>query len=396
MTSPQESGSDIEVSVTAVAYGGDGVGRVEGVVCFVPGALPGDVVRARVYRRVKNTMWARLLEVLVPAPCRDSGGECAGRACAAACAWRAFTYPEQGTWKRRIVEESVKRIGGLSASVALVETPSLRLGYRTRAIFHGDGAALGYYAPRTHDVISLPPCPLNHPRLNDALEQLRPLGIRGHVQVTVNPDTDETLVWLRKPMSAVRAVFPLTNTPADDDRAQFEFDGVPIVNGTFSQASLLLNRLLRAETDKRIGNADSLLDLYCGNGNLSLGQGAQTSVLGIDEDAAAVAAANQQGPGAYRRGDERAMVKAIARQPWDVILLDPPRTGAKALVPALTNAEAGRIVYVSCNPTTFARDAAGLAAGGWALTSLAALDMFPHTPHVESIGVFERDRKECM
>ncbi len=390
MASPQSSTPDIEIAITAVAHGGDGIGRYNDIACFVSGTLPGDTVRARIYRRSKKALWARLLEMLTPSPFRIQQSACAERDCAPVCAWHDFSYPAQGQWKQRIVAESLRRIGGISTEVAFVENPALRTAYRTRAIFHGDAENLGYYAPRTHDVVPLPPCPLNHKRLNEALEALRPLGIRGNIHVTVNPEGDETLVWLREPSEAVQARFPLTDFAASDGRAQFIFDGVPIVNGAFSQASLLLNRMLRRETDQRIGDASSLLDLYCGNGNLSLHYANHCRIIGVDHAHAAIAAANKRAPDTYQCGDEATMAALIAQNTWDVILLDPPRVGAKPIMKSLAEAKARRIIYVSCNPATFSRDAHELVASGWALISTAALDMFPHTPHVETIGVFER------
>ncbi len=390
MIPPHASSSSLELTITGVAHGGDGIGRIDSMACFVAGALPGDTVRVRIYRRTSNALWGHLLEVMSPSPHRITGSACAGLPCTTTCAWHDFQYPAQGEWKRQIVQESIRRIGHIEVEVAFLEEPTLRQGYRTRAVFHGDGATLGYYAPRTHDVIPLPACPLNHQRLNDALETLRPLKLRSNIHVTVNPEGEEILISMGDPPTPLRALFPLTDSFNSRTRHQFLFDGIPIVNGTFSQASLLLNRMLRRETDQRIGNATSLLDLYCGNGNLSLHHTNKREVVGVDHAGASIAAANEYSSGVYRHGDEQIMVRLIQEHPWEVIVLDPPRTGAKALTKALANAHAKRIIYVSCNPTTFARDANGLASGGWRLTSAAALDMFPHTPHVETIGVFER------
>jgi 23S rRNA (uracil1939-C5)-methyltransferase len=391
MISPQASSPSLELTITGVAHGGDGIGRIDSMACFVAGALPGDTVRVRIYRRTSNALWGHLLEVVSPSPHRITGSACAGRPCAATCAWHDFAYPAQAEWKQQIVRESIRRIGRIEVEVAFVEAPELRHGYRTRAVFHGDGTALGYYAPRTHDIIPLPACPLNHQKLNGALETLRPLKLRGNIHVTVNPEGEEILISISEPTAPLRELFPLTDSFNSRTRHQFLFDGVPIVNGTFSQASLLLNRMLRRETDRRIGAAASLLDLYCGNGNLSLHHTDKRKVVGVDHAGASISAANELSPGVYKRGDEQAMTRLIQECAWEVILLDPPRTGANALVPSLVAARTKRIVYVSCNPATFARDASGLASGGWRLTSVAALDMFPHTPHVETIGVFERD-----
>ena len=380
-----------EINITSMAHVGDGIGRIDTMVCFVAGALPGETVRVRIYRRSKNALWGQLLEVVSPAAERITDSSCAEYPCAASCAWHNFAYPAQGEWKQRIVSETLKRIGRIEIEVSFVEDATLRHGYRTRAVFHGDGTVLGYYTPRTHDVIPLPDCPLNHPRLNEALAALRPLGLRGNIHVTVNPEGEETLVCLREALPQVRELFPLIDVFDSRKRSSFLFDGAPIVNGAFSQASLLLNRMLRRETDARIGEAASLLDLYCGNGNLSLHHVDKREVFGIDRAQETIIAANELAPGHYQRGDENDMIALIQDRVWEVILLDPPRTGAKALIETLANARATRIIYVSCDSATFARDARGLCEGDWRLTSVAALDMFPHTPHVETIGVFERN-----
>lgn len=386
----QLSSSETEVTITGVAHGGDGIGRIDNLVCFVAGALPGEVVQVHIYRKAKNALWGQLLKVIKPSESRISNPACSGHCCKAACLWHDFAYPDQGHWKQKIVTESIRRIGGIEIEVPFVENQSLRTGYRTRAVFHGDGKHMGYYAPRTHDVIPLSACPLNHERLNQAFVMLEPLGLRANIHVTVNPKGAETLVCMGDPTREVRELFPMTNSFNDRKRHRFLFDGIPIINGAFSQASLLLNRMLRKETDTRIGNAEQLLDLYCGSGNLSLHHTKSCKVVGIDHAKTAIDAANAIAPGAYQQGDERAMATLIRKRQWDVILLDPPRTGAKALVESLAASTAQRIIYVSCNPATFARDAGGLVSGGWHLISAAALDMFPHTPHVETIGVFEK------
>ena len=385
------SSSDTEVAITGVAHGGDGIGRIGNMVCFVAGALPGEVVRVHIYRKTKNAVWGRLEEVVESSEYRIPDAACSGHPCSMACLWHDFAYPAQGEWKQRIVAESIRRIGGIDVEVTFVENETLRNGYRTRAVFHGDGKKLGYYVPGTHDVIPMSVCPLNHEKLNQTFEALKPLGLRANINVTINPEGEEALVCMGEPSQEVRALFPLTNSFNDRDRHSFLFDGVPIVNGAFSQASLLLNRMLRRETSQRIGDVERLLDLYCGNGNLSMHYTASCEVVGVDHSVAIIDAANVLASGVYRQGGEQMMAGLIQDCHWDVILLDPPRTGAKALAETLAASTAQRIVYVSCNPATFARDARVLASGGWRLISAAALDMFPHTPHVETIGVFEKD-----
>jgi len=381
-----ETGEKIRVTIDRVAHGGDGVARVDGLVCFVAAALPGDVVEARVTRRGKSALWAEIVSVLEPSPDRLTDARTAGSEPGGA-SWLHFAYPAQAEWKRRIVADCFERIAKIPVTPDWIEDESLRLGYRTRAQFHGDGEHTGFFAAGSHTVVDTDGCPLCHARLNEALAQLKPLRIKGNVTVTVNPEGDETLVWSKFVRRSLREAFPLANAPSDKrKRSQFLFDGIPIVNGAFAQSSLLLNRRLVAEAHAHMTNAPSVLDLYCGSGNLSLTLPERVDVLGIDHSRPAINAAYALRKGAYLAGGEDRMRKAIAEDRWDTIVLDPPRAGAKALAPALAKAHANRLIYVSCDPATLARDVAALCAGRWRLERVAAIDLFPNTAHVETVS----------
>ena len=161
------------------------------------------------------------------------------------------------------------------------------------------------------------------------------------------------------------------------------------MNGAFSQASLVLNRRLRGLVHEMVGEARQVLDLYCGNGNLSLGLPAER-VLGVDQSHVAVRAAGQMRQGEYRMGREEAFREALGEADWEAVILDPPRAGAKAIVEDLAGCGAPRMVYVSCNPATLARDLKGLVQGGWQVDRVVVLDMFPNTPHIETVCLLTR------
>jgi 23S rRNA (uracil1939-C5)-methyltransferase len=378
------------VEIVSLAYGGDGIGRIEGQVCFVPFALPGDTVRVRITRRTKNALWGEIVEVASASPERGPAacpafGRCGG------CTWGHFAYPAQAEWKQRLVREALQRMAKVEAAVEWAEEPALRLGYRTRAEFHGDGALLGFHAPGSHDIVDIEQCPLCHPRLNAALDTLRACRVKGSITVTVNPEGEETLVWSKFAQRRLRDRFPLANHLQDErPRAMFTFDGAPIVNGAFSQSSLLLNRLLVRTVHEMAGDAATVLDLYCGNGNLSLGLAARAKVTGIDHQREAVRAASGVSSAQYFAGGEDRMAEALREQPWDVVLLDPPRTGAKALAGALARSKARAIVYVSCDPVTLARDLKPMLEQGWRIVRAVALDLFPNTAHMETVCRLEK------
>lgn len=379
-----------EVRITAVAHGGHGVARIDGQVCFVPYGLPGDTLRIALERETKSVLWGRIVEVLEPSPHRVVP-PCGVYPECGSCMWIHFGYPAQAAWKSQIVRDCFTRIGKMAVEPTLRDVPELRLGYRTRAEFHVQDGRIGYFKLGTNDVVDVEHCPLSHPRLNDALARLRTAKPRQPVEITVNPEEDDVLVWTRQPDPEVGRVFPRAqHLKSREPRDWFSMDGVPVVNGCFSQSSLLLNRLLREIVHSQVGEPRNVLDLYCGSGNFSIALPESVDVTGIDHNRAAIFAADTQRPGAYHAGDTRAMVDAVGRRPWDAIILDPPRAGAKELMRALGSARARRIVYVSCDPATLARDCRALAEHGWHVEQLDVIDMFPHTPHVECVARLER------
>jgi 23S rRNA (uracil1939-C5)-methyltransferase len=373
------------IAITAVAHGGHGVGRHEGRVWFIKGALPGETVRACVTRETKGVLWAEIEEIVAPSPHRVDApcpvfGQCGG------CTWLHFAYPAQGEWKQRIVRDCFERIARVEVEPEWLEEPTLRLGYRTRAEYHADGSQWGFYAQGSRDVVSMAECPLCHPKLNVAFHRLRGLTFKGAVELVINPDGDDVLVWTQRPHRKLKAMFAQFGTPSNKSRrASFVFDNVPIVNGTFSQSSLLLNRLLRATVHEMVSDAESVLDLYCGNGNLSLGLTHARKVQGIDHNRAAVKAAATQGQGLYSGGGEAAFSAALRSTHWNAVILDPPRTGAKAIAKNLAEVSADAIIYVSCDPATLARDVKALAAADWRVDRTMVIDMFPNTAHVETV-----------
>ncbi len=379
------------IEITAVGHGGAGVGRIDGQVCFVPYGLPGDTLEIKITRTTKKALWAQLVNVVEPSPDRNTpnypGWEPSG-----VSTWLHFNYPAQSLWKRKIVQGCLSRIAGIDeVELGWREEPTLRTGYRTRAEFHGDGKLFGFYALGTHDIVDTEQCPLCHPAMNAALTGLRGLELKGSVTVTVNPEGKDTLVWTGFQNRKLKDRFPQAGSPKDEHPPErFMFDNVPIVNGTFSQSSLLLNRLLIETVHQYLGKPTSLLDLYCGNGNLSLGLPDRTEVTGIDHSKVAVKAAQRMGRGTYYAGQENKMIQRIKDDHWDAILLDPPRAGAKVLIPALAASHARSIVYVSCDPATLARDLKGLYEGGWKIAQIASLDLFPNTAHVETVCLLKR------
>ena len=379
-----------ELTIDRLANGGYGVGSVDGLVCFVPYALPGDILNITIAKKTKNLIWGEIEEIIEPSPHRVSP-ECPYFAQCGGCTWLNFSYPAQAQWKQRIVRDCFQRIAGTDVEPDWIDDPSLRIGYRTRAEFHCDGKAWGFHARRTRDVVPIEKCLLCHDNLNAAFNKIRDTKTRGSVEITVNPETDEALLWIKSPTQEQRKLFPMANNSNYKGlRHSFLFDGTLIVNGCFSQSSLLLNRILRKVVHAAIGNADKILDLYCGNGNLSIGIDSASKIVGIDHNKSSIKAANASGKGGYIYGGEKSFRKIITDDKWDVIILDPPRTGAKTIISDIATSKTGTIIYVSCDPATLARDAKALAGHGWDIAKATVVDMFPNTSHIETVCIFER------
>jgi 23S rRNA (uracil1939-C5)-methyltransferase len=378
------------VVVTAAVHGGHGLCRIGGQVCFVPGALPGDTINLRSVTKRHGVLWGEI-ELLVAASEHRVSAECPVFGVCGGCSWLHFGYPGQGEWKCKIVTDTFRRIARLDITPEWRENPELRTGYRTRAQYHSEGSGWGFFEEGSHKVVPVESCPLCHPKLNDAFDTLRRTRHKGTVELTVNPEGDEVLAWCRAPRAALADAFPGLDWPDQDaPRGRFLFDGAPVVNGTFSQSSLLLNRLLVAAVHELCGAPGSLLDLYCGNGNLSHGIPVTGRFLGIDHNRNATAAAAETSGRDYREGNEAAFTAALSGAAWDTVLLDPPRTGARGVMDTIAGCDAAAVVYVSCDPATLARDAASLREAGWKIERLVAVDLFPNTPHVETVCRFMR------
>lgn len=373
-------------TIESLAHGGHGICHFRDKICFVPGALPGDKVALRVDRVQRGIQWAALLAIVEPSPHRIEmdtplhGGN----------SWLPFAYPAQAEWKQRIVADCLSRMGGVEVEIGFQEEPELRTAYRTRATVHCDGTYVGFFARSSHEILHESPCPLLHPKLSNAIDQLRAHPPKAAVDLTVNPDGDDVLAWTKESAPRVAKVFASYNYLKDSSpRHAFELDGIPIVNGCFSQASLLLNRRLQDHVRKHIGGATSVLDLYSGSGNLSLTLPESVEVLGVDHARAAIeAAANRRET--YRVGDESAMAEAISERPWDIAIIDPPRQGAKALTGPINESSLTKLLYVACDPAALARDVKALTAGRWHLDECTIIDLFPHTPHMETVCLLTR------
>lgn len=436
----------LELEVGNVANGGFCVARHEGRVVFVRHALPGERVTARVTDTTKNFLRADAVEIIeaspdrVRPPCPFAGpGRCGG------CDWQHASLPAQRALKAAVVEEQLRRLAGVTRTVVVEEVPYPAegevvpppgLGWRTRVQFSVVDGAVGLRRHRSHDIEPVDECLIAHPGVElMGIERNRWPGASG-VEGIVSATTGDRLVVLRgRDRRKIRV--PRLDVPVRLVRGKPEPGaGLPYVRESVAgrlfqvsgsgfwqvhpgAAQLLADAVVEALEPKP---GDIALDLYCGVGLfarvLADRVGRDGLVVGVESDGQAVRDARfnlrdlpnvsiERGPVEEvvadlefgraasssrtqnkRGGGPRAGHHGGARvRRADLVVLDPPRTGAgREVVEHITRLAGRKIAYVSCDPATLARDLSYFGERGWTLDSLRAFDAFPMTQHVECLA----------
>jgi 23S rRNA (uracil1939-C5)-methyltransferase len=427
-----------EADIVDLAHDGRGVARVEGKAVFIEGALPGERVRFRIFKRRRHMDEAGLVDVLVASPDRVVP-RCAHFGVCGGCSLQHLSAAAQLAAKERQLLENLQRIGNIQPLRVLPPLRGPEWAYRRRArlgvkYVHKKGRVLAGFREREKPYIAdIKRCEVLLAPLATLPEELaaltETLAIREKLpQVEVAAGDGATALVFRvleapgaddlKKISAfglerglqiylqtggldtvrpVRTDYPPLNYTVDGGNVVIEFGAVDFIqvnrdiNASMVDAAMTL---MRPEA------GDAVLDLFCGLGNFTLPLARRARrVLGVEGDASLVlkaagnAARNGLGNAQFAVENlfEPAGFGAWANEHYDLVLLDPPRAGAAELLPRMEQWYPRRVVYISCHPGSLARDAGILVANhGFTLTDAGVMDMFPHTTHVESIAVFER------
>ena len=454
MSVPVARNEELELHVDSLAYGGNGVARLDGFVVFVRRGLPGDTVRARVTKVKRSHAEAVALEVVAPGPARVPA-PCAHYPACGGCRFQDLAYEAQLEAKAGHVRDALERIGGLSGfeleEAIGAESP---FHYRNKLEYsfapRGDGGvALGFHkAGRWDEVLDVDRCWLTTELGNairnavrewaraenlSAYDQERQEGFLRHLVVREGRNTAQALVLLVTAPGELRgegaliealARFPevksiqwavndrpaeLTNVPSrvlwGEEAIEEEILGLRLrVRPTaFLQTNTAMAELLYRLVREHAGltGDETLYDLYCGIGTIGLVLAREAlTVWGVEQSEESVACAleNAEANGianaAFFAGDVARSLEELRDRagPPDVVVVDPPRAGlSRNALRRMARLDAERIVYVSCNPTTLAGNAGELVRElGYRLERVRAVDMFPHTPHVETVALFTR------
>ncbi len=452
---PVRQNREYEILVEDIGVDGEGIGRIDGFTMFVEGALPGEKVRIRATKIGKNFGYGELLKIIVPSPDRVNPPCPYSKRCGG-CSLQHLSYSAQLKFKTRRVCDALERIGKIE-DVKVHDAIGMDnpWRYRNKAQFPvgmaGGSLAIGFFAPRSHDIVDMEKCIINH-WANDSVIRI----IRDFIQRYSIPVYDEhahrgiirhvvTKVGFKTGQVMVVIVTNGKTLPHKDRLVELLKDNIPGIIGivqninskktnvilgqenitlwgqdhitdilgglTFKISPLSFFQVNPLQTEVLYGKAleyaglngtETVIDLYCGIGTISLFLARNAcKVYGIEEV-----------PQAVRDAWENARINGISNVEFiegkaedvipelvdagmraDVVVLDPPRKGCdQAVLEALARMAPPRIVYVSCNPATLARDLKFLTEQGYKVIEVQPVDMFPHTTHVECVTWIQKKK----
>ena len=440
------------VTITGYTAEGFGVARIEGRVLFVHGGIRGEICNIRILKVLKNVAYARVEEILERSPARREP-DCPHYPVCGGCDFRHLSYEEELEAKRQRVEDALRRVGGVEVPVEeIIAAPDVDR-YRNKAQFPVSAAGLvGFYRARSHQVVPAADCRLQTPQANavaravesylrefdvPAYDERTGEGLLRHIYVRTNQAgqalvclvvSGEVLPHEEELVRRIRTACPSTvgvvvNVNKRDTnvilgeayRTLWGEDALTDVlcGLTFRLSAPAFYQVNRAQAERLYGKAvefagltgrETVLDLYCGAGTITLAMARLAgTVIGAEIVPEAVANARENARmngiqnAAFFCGDAGAVAKRLAaeRLQPDVIVVDPPRKGlGEAVVPVIASMAAERVVYVSCDPGTLARDVRGFSALGYQVVRVAAVDLFPRTRHVETVVLLSKLRTE--
>ncbi|MGD0624759.1 MAG: 23S rRNA (uracil(1939)-C(5))-methyltransferase RlmD [Thermodesulfobacteriota bacterium] len=426
------------LEIEKMVYGGYGMGRVNGKIIFVPFTAPGDRVWVEVAREKKDFSEAVLKKIVQGSPGRVQPfcalfGKCGG------CHYQHLSYPHQLKLKEEELKESLFHLGKEENLEMLPAIPSAPdRGYRIRAQFKGGlsggRGVLGFYGLKTHRLVEVKECPLLHPLANEILKGLQKwLGNKReyfvrNADIQISPDENKGVVQLHveghapsplaetvgREISGVKGVVVAGKKKLSWGELKLLYR-CPEIFGkrslqiqadydSFTQVNPHLNWNLigRVVEWADLAGREKVLDLFCGSGNLTLPLAQRAwKIWGVDLDRRAIqkAAENARENGlincTFIKARTEEGIRRILRETdsIDVAVLDPPRAGAREALEVLTLLGPKKILYVSCEPPTLARDLARLGALGYHVNRIQPLDMFPQTYHIEAIAELTKGSK---
>jgi 23S rRNA (uracil1939-C5)-methyltransferase len=413
--------SEVQLIIEKPVYGGYGLGRLKGKVFLVRYALPGEVIEAEVLKEHRDHSEATATRIIFPSEARREApcpyyGKCGG------CHLQHAEYSEQINLKRSILLETLGRTGGLKNIPEPDVIPSPReLGYRVRVQFKAEGGRVGFFRWGERELVDVEECPVAHPRINSLIPELRKISetikVPLEFHLTYSPSDEKFLLGIVSPAEIPKPLLEnfFKDLPEEvagignfsriknslnlrswigQEHIYFRVKNFTyrVSAGSFFQVNHLLwerfiDEVVKGETFKKA------IELYCGVGFFSVPLSERGHFLeSSDSNPSAINDAEYNAKlnkrdnllfvktGAYRH------LKSRGGEVIDLLLLDPPRPGlGKGEAELIAKNKPERIIYVSCNPSTLARDLSYLQKAGYRVESVKIIDLFPQTFHIETI-----------
>lgn len=418
--SPIEENHEYTVKIEAVSSDGNGVAHINGMAVFVPYTAAGDEVKIKITNVKKRFANGVVTEIIAPSPDR-ADPDCRWYMQCGGCQLRHIKYEKQIEIKKEIVENAMRRIGGFKdfslEGISGMETPSR---YRNKTVFHSDKNGIGFYSPKTHNIVSVTDCNISMEESSAILQAVSCLGAEqiflrksfstGEIMVSVAGNIthkSELIKSLRAVCESIKSIYLNGENIYGDDTITDVLCGIKfkISPQSFFQINPVQTEILYSKALEFAGikKNTTVMDIYCGIGTISLCAAKKAKrVIGVEivERAILDAKENAEINGItnaefYASSAEKIVPYLIKLgETPDTVILDPPRKGSdEKTLGAITQAKPEKIVYVSCNPSTLARDARFLADNGYKISHAEAVDLFPHTNHVESVVLMSRVEK---
>lgn len=416
------------VEIEKLVYGGMGLARVDGKATFVRGGVPGDLLEVTVVSDKRTFAEAKIEKIIRPSPERTEA-KCPVFGTCGACQWQHINYAFQLKAKEQILAETLLRIGGFrELNVEPIVASPNEYGYRERvtlsAWLEDRKFKLGYHEKGELRRVPINGCPIASEEINSEIKNLNEFFLRDEYDslpfnriniasdgkrayVTFSLITNGREGYVDSPPNQDHELDEALKGLGFEDRGEhvFQFESLDLrfnsVPSIFVQANRRINEQLVSTVLDWAGleGNEEVLDLFCGVGNFSLNLAKSArSVLGVDISKVAVSLA--------RINSEANMIENVRfvcssvpsflrkslhqRAEFDLIILDPPREGARDILEELLRLSPKRMIYVSCNPSTLARDLKSLTERDYKLAKVRPFDMFPQTFHIESVVLLSR------
>jgi 23S rRNA (uracil1939-C5)-methyltransferase len=388
LTKKYKIGDELQVKIEKIVPGGLGLAFAENLTVFVALAAPGDLLRVKINQIKGKTGFAEIVEIVEPSPERQKPpcvyfGKCGG------CDFQQMDYQAQLRAKIAIIKDCLTRIGKITDTpeIEIIASPR-ELDYRARAQWHVDARRqkIGYYRRYSHDVIDVKVCPIITPELQAILTELRE-GIEWDSFWSRKLEIETANSGEAVSVYSAEIVEPTEELTFDLNGNRYFYDATTFFQGN----PYLIEKLVEAATANASGA--SALDLYCGVGLFTLPLARKFErVVGIEGNEKAIDFAEKSVENArlenvrFNREDVKEWLAQNESETIDFLLLDPPRAGTeKETIESILKIKPREISYVSCEPSTLARDLRVLREGGYRIASIVALDLFPQTHHVETV-----------